>query len=368
MNISLQIQNLEEENTSLNNEEYRQKKIRLKSYPQAVFVQIDGPCNHNCLFCSRPEIYNHFDLDDFRSEFEDLLFPVFQRVNRINITGSGELLFLPEAKRNLSYFNQFKQAEKMFATNGSSLTPKMVDYIIESENRYLIHVSLHASNPQLHSVMTANKTYDIIFENIKYLSKAKEQSDKLQVNFIFVATTRNISDLLNFIRFAYEFNADGVVVYYHYIYRMDQKEISCYFNQEQTNNMISLADKKVDRLAKKYGKRLKLVLPPMFGREYKYSDTLCNEAWNQVMINSNGDIISCDVAGDSFENISGKKDFMEVWNGKYYTELRKNLVENRYDCASFCFRANPNTVNKFKSHVISRGKTKQQLAEFLKGT
>ena len=78
-------------NTELNNLEYEQRKIHLDSYPQAIFIQVDAPCNHNCLFCSRPEIYRYFDLDEFRKDFEDLLMPVFLRVNRINLTGSGEL-------------------------------------------------------------------------------------------------------------------------------------------------------------------------------------------------------------------------------------------------------------------------------------
>ena len=86
------------------------------------------------------------------------------------------------------------------------------------------------------------------------------------------------------------------------------------------------------------------------------------------MINSSGDIISCDVAGDSNENVGDKKDFMEIWNGDYYTGLRKDLVEGRFDCASFCFRADPGRVNEFKAHVITRGKTEEEVREFLKDT
>lgn len=84
------------------------------------------------------------------------------------------------------------------------------------------------------------------------------------------------------------------------------------------------------------------------------------------MVNIKGDIISCDVSGDSYENLKGKKSFMDVWNGPYYTELRKKLVEKKFDCASFCWRANPNTVNDFKSHVITRGKTDKELKEFFR--
>lgn len=85
------------------------------------------------------------------------------------------------------------------------------------------------------------------------------------------------------------------------------------------------------------------------------------------MINSNGDIISCDVSGDSYENIKNKR-FMDVWNGKYYTNLRRNLVSKKNDCARYCLRANPQAVNDFRTHLITRGKSEEEIKEFLKGT
>jgi len=353
------------ENTKLNEQEYKERKIFLKSYPQAIFVQMDAPCNHNCIFCSRPDTYKWFDLDEFRKEFEELLFPVFVRVNRINLTGSGELLFLPEAKKNLEYFNQFKYAEKMFATNGSSLTPKMIDFILKSNNKYVIHVSLHSSNSDLHRIMTKNDiTFPSILYNLDYIKKVK--NSKLTLNLIFVATTKNIKDLPDFIEFAYEKGADSVIAYYNYVYGMDQKYLSCYFEKELTNEMLHKAREKLNQLNKD-GRKMNLFLPPEFNKEYEIN-YLCKEAWSNIMINSEGAIISCDVSGDSYENVKGKKDFFEVWNGKYYTNLRKSLIERKNDCAKYCFRANPSAVNDFMSHIITRGKSKEEIIEFLRDT
>jgi len=356
---------MERDNAELNRQEYKNKKIELDSYPQAIFVQIDAPCNHDCLFCSRPEVYPWFDLDEFRKNFEEILYPVFIRANRINLTGSGELLFLPEAKRNLSYFNQFVQSEKMFATNGSSLTPKMVDFILENNNRYTIHVSVHSSNPELHRIMTKNeKTFSNIVYNIEYLRKNK--TSNITLNLIFVATTKNIKDLPDFVEFAYEKGADSVIVYYNYVYRMDQKYLSCYFEKDLTNEMLNRARERLEELNKN-GHKMNLILPAEFNKECELN-YLCIEAWSNIMINSEGAIISCDVSGDSYENIKGKKDFFDVWNGKYYTNLRKSLVEKRNDCAKYCFRANPSSVNNYLSHLITRGKSEQDIKEFLKGT
>lgn len=347
-------------NSALNEKEYQERKITLSSYPQAIFVQMDAPCNHDCIFCSRPEAYAHFDLDEFREDFEELLTPVFERVNRINLTGSGEQLFLPEAKRNLIYFNNFSQAEKMFATNGSSLTPKMTDFILNSQNRYLIHVSLHSASEGVHETMVKAKTHQVVMENLKYANSVRPENGPLKINLIFVATTENIRELPQFVRMAKELGADGVVVYYNYVYRMDQKPVSCYFAQKETDEMIESAREEGERLG------INVSLPPLFGEEHGKDTSLCNEAWSQVMVNTHGDIISCDVAGDSNENLKGKNSFMDVWNGEYYTNLRKNLLEKKFDCASFCWRANPNVAKELRAHIITRGRSQEEIEEFLK--
>lgn len=350
-----------EENTRLNQKEYEENKIVLQSYPRAIFIQLDAPCNQDCLFCSRPEVYSHFDLDEYKASFEDKLKPVLERVERINLTGSGELLFLPEAKKILNYFNQFQYAEKMFATNGSSLTPKMIDYIAESGNKYVIHVSLHSHNKDVHTRMTASKHFEVVYSNICHLREVRKKSDNIQLNLIYLLTTKNIDEFPEFINFASDFNPNAIIAYYNYVYRPDQKKLSCYFVKEKTNKILDTAIKLSQE------KNIKVVLPPKFGENTSLNEQVCNEAWSQVMVNPREDIITCDVAGDSHETLRGKE-FMDVWNGEYYTKIRKLLVSKKNDCAKYCFRANPNAVNDFRSHIITRGKNQKEIDEFLEGT
>lgn len=357
---------LSRRNALLNAQEYKDRKIVLKSYPPSVFIQLDAPCNQDCLFCSRPESYAHFDFDEYRRKFEGTLKPALQQAERLFLTGSGELLMLPVARDILRYFNQFSHAEKMFATNGSSLTPKWVDFIGASNNRYTIHVSLHAMEKDLHRKMTSSDTFETVRCNLLYIRDVKSSLRNVVINYVFVATTENIRHLPEFIQRAAENNADGVIVYYNYVYRLDQKKLNCFFMQKETNAMIDLASACADRLAREHGSRMRVRLPHKFGQEHYPPPQPCNEAWTQIMINTAGDIISCDVAGDSYENISGKK-FEEVWNGNYYTTLRKKLIGCDTACSRTCFRANPASVNDFMSHFITRGKTKEDIAQFMEG-
>jgi MoaA/NifB/PqqE/SkfB family radical SAM enzyme len=357
---------LPEENARLNEEEHRERRIVLESYPRSLFIQLDAPCNQDCLFCSRPSVYRHFDLDEYRRRFEDKLSPAIERAERLNLTGSGELLTLPGAKGILDYFNRFRHTEKMFATNGSSLTPKMVDVIAQSGNQYTIHISLHASTRDYHRVMANADTYDAVMGNLDYIRRAKQAMPKVRINFVFLATTKNIDNLADFISFAADYGADGVVVYYNYVYRLDQKFIHCYFEREKTNRMIDTARERAEYLAGQ-GRRLTVCLPPKFGQEsYPAPDGMCGEPWSQVMVNPEGDIISCDVAGDSRENLLDKS-FMDVWNGPYYRRIREFLASGTHACSQYCFRAHPAAVNDFRSHIITRGKSQADIDKFMEG-
>ncbi len=350
-----------EENARLNERECRERAITLSSYPRSLFLQLDAPCNQNCLFCSRPASYAHFDLETYRARFEEKLAVALDRAERLHLTGSGELLILPEAAKILRYFNRFRGAEKMFATNGSSLTPKMVDLIAGSENRYTVHVSLHSSDPALHRLMTGSDTYGIVRANLDYLASVRDAAKNLSVNFVFLATTKNVKRLLDFIAFAAERRADAVIVYYNYVYRLDQKELSCYFAQDETNDVLDLARAYAARFS---GTGFRVVLPPKFRQPAYAAGGLCGEAWSQMMINPDGDIISCDVAGDSRESLRDNT-FDEVWNGAYYTALRRILKDGRNACSTHCFRANPAAVNDFRSHIITRGKSAEEVGRLM---
>ncbi|MEM2174867.1 MAG: radical SAM protein [Candidatus Micrarchaeia archaeon] len=350
-----------EENKKLNDLEYQNKEIYLKSYPLTLFVQLDAPCTQNCIFCSREKYYRYFDFDEFREKFEPKLYEALIRAERINLTGSGELLLLPRIKEILGYFNQF-EAEKMFATNGSTLSAWIFDFLIESNNKYIIHISLHSCDRKTHTLVAGIDNFDVILHNLDYIRNVKEFAKNITINFIFVLTNKNIVYLPDFIKFAKEYKADAVIAYYNYIYTLSQKEISCFFCKELTNEKFEEAS----RIAKEVG--IKLFLPPKFNqvRQENYNDRICREAWSNLMINFKGDIICCDAARDSYENIL-EKNFMDVWNGKYFIELRKSLINKTNSCFELCFRANPSSVDKFLSHLITRGKSKQDIEKFLEG-
>ncbi len=344
------LQHQKRDNSLLNDKEFESRKMILESTPKVFFLQAAGPCNSYCVFCSRGIDYELFDLATHRNCFEKKLNYFLQRAEQIILTGSGEFLLLPEAEKILDYFdNNFPQADKVFSTNGSSLVPEICERILASKSKYTIHISLHASNSRLHKVLTRTDNFQKIIGHLNYLLRLRGNSGKLNLHLIFVATTLNIEDLPDFVRLAAQLGVDRVICYYNYIYIPTQKYLSCFFKQKITNQMLDEADKIARNL------NVRIDLPPKFGLSTYPVTTICREPWSQIMLNAKSHVIPCDASEDANESLDGKE-FMDVWNGPYYQNLRKNLIAGNCSCFKHCFRANPASVNDFRSHVIHRGR------------
>lgn len=340
-------------NSSLNDEEYNSRKIILESSPKTIFIQAGGSCNSNCAFCSRGfDYYEIFNLDIHQRRFEEKLYPFISKAEELIFTGSGEFLLLPEAVEILNFFDgRFPYTKKIFSTNGSTLIPQICEKIVSGQSKYTIHISLHASNSRLHKVLTRTDNFYKIIGQVKYLLNLRKDKSKPEVRLIFVATTLNIEDLPNFIRLAYQLGVDKVICYYNYIYIPTQKYLSCFFRQEMANRMLDEAE----RMAKDLN--MEIELPPRFGLKDYPKRGVCREPWSQIMLDSQGHVLPCDAAEDCDVVLDASKEFMDdVWNSTYYQNLRKNLINRTsMNCFQHCFRANPESVNDFKSHVIHRG-------------
>lgn len=338
-------------NSQLNNEEFDKRRIILKSSPKTIFIQAAGPCNSSCVFCSRGKEYEIFDLAAHRRYFEKTLYPFIARAETLVLTGSGEFLLLPQAAEILDFFeNNFEHIEKFFSTNGSSLLPWVCEKLVRGKSKYTIHVSLHASNPALHKTITRTDNFHKILEQIKYLIKLRGNGFSPRVNLIFVATTLNIDDLPDFVRLAADLSTDKVVCYYNYIYIPAQKYLSCFFRQDLTNRMLDEAKEAAEKL------NMAIDLPPKFGQRDYPKPGLCREPFSQIMFDSKGRALPCDASEDCSDILSDTKGFMEIWNSPYCQKLRKDLIEGNCSCFKHCLRANPASVNDFRSHVIHRGR------------
>jgi anaerobic magnesium-protoporphyrin IX monomethyl ester cyclase len=347
-------------NSLLNDAEFKENKVTLASSPKRFFLQFAGPCNSSCVFCSRGSNYEHFNLSAFKEKIEAKIALQLALAEQFIFTGSGEYLRLPDWSGILNYFEKrYPYIEKMFSTNGSSLRPEVVDLITSHKSRYLIHVSLHASNAKLHKTIVRMDNFENILEQIKYLVECRKKNDNVKVNLFFVATLLNIDDLPDFVDLAKKLGVDKVIVNYNYIYVPAQKYLSCYFKQGLTNQMLEEARQRAHEVG------IDISLPAGFGMNNYPRSGVCRELWTQIMLNEKGHILPCDASHDCNLKLEDSRYFDSIWNSEYYVRIRQELIESgNADCYRYCHRANPAAVNLFSSHVIHRGRQGEKIDEF----
>lgn len=379
-----------EKNRSLNDSEYASRKSTLLSFPTTIAVQVNGPCNQNCVFCARPPTYRHFDLDRFRERHEKHLMPALQHAQQIHLYGFGELLLLPRAREVIAYFSQFSHAEKRIYTNGTALSPKMIDCLIDSNSHYTLRVSLHGGTQHFHRLMTSSEFgFAVVDRNLKYLNEAKSRfNGRLNVQFLYMLTTANSDHLHDFFPYVQKYGADSVHITYPVITKHRHKEISCFFDQGRTNECLDKIRTDSTRL------KMRVTLPSRFdpvgtsvlqriqgavrermrgfrwrmnlhGRIVDYPrPRICDRPWTRCIVNDDGYVSPCESIESSGVSIA-EHSFLDVWNGQYYSRLRREMPEGKATCSRWCQRVNPASVNDLRSHVCARGKSDTEMQELL---
>ena len=346
----------QKKNVDLNNREFEERRLILSSTPKRLFIQINTICNADCVFCSKGYDYPTFDLETYLKTFGTRLEPILSRAQEMILTGSGEFLGLPDAERILQYFNsKFPHVSKYIATNASHARPRVWELIANSQSRYTLQLSLHSTDEESHRLMMRYGAYGQVQDNIRYLAAQRKKTGNPRINLMFIMTTLNVEKLPDFIRFAAELGVDKVMAGYFQIYESQQKYLSLYFKQDLANRVIDEAR----RVAAETG--VEVALPPKFGEPpgtYQ-RPACCPEPWTQVMVNADAATLPCDVYG-KFDESLARKDFMEIWNGRTYREIRKALRANT-GCINTCPRQNQSAVNSWPTHVIGRHKDEKQI-------
>ena len=351
------------QNTRDNAHECQQNRSLLGTYPRRVFLQMDGPCNADCVFCSRDHEYENFSLDKYLGALHGRLRPLLRGAEEVLFTGSGEFLMLPEAVRIIEFFNKYyPHLDKQLATNASHQNRKLWELICAPEGRYTVQVSLHSATPAVHKEMTRLPSFENVMANLEFLAERKRATGHPRIHLMFVMTTGNIQDLPAFVRLGARLGADKLIANHAYIYRPDQQKYSLHGSAESDKWLAEAYEE-----AAKLG--MKVSFPPLFRpstttqSEQQAPQTqqtpktpppeiCCHEAWTQLMVNPRGDTLPCDIYGEFSKNIL-KLDFWEIWNGPEYRAIRSS-IRNKQGCLARCPRHNPDSLKQSENLQIHR--------------
>lgn len=352
-------------NSQLNDSEYESGKVKVQSSPKNIIIQVNSPCSAKCVFCPGNKNGREYNFDNFYQKLEGKLSQYISQAEKITFETCASFSGSSEIERMIRWHINcielsFPEIEKIYFTNGFDLTPEVCDFIVHPGGilsrkytvRNTVNILLNASNENTYKILTRTDNFLKVLNQIGHLINLKKDKANPKVYLTFLMNTLNIEDMPDFVRLASDIGVDKAVCSYNYIFSETQKYLSCFFKQEMTNEFI---DKTKDLAGKL---KMDVSLPPKFS-QHDYPQTgFCRRAWDQIVTNAKGDILTCDRSEECNENLLDK-DLMDIWNGPYYQNLRKNFLGGNCECFKYCFRENPEAVNDFRSHVVlpQRNKT-----------
>lgn len=179
-----------------------------KSFPKMVCLGPDWECNANCIMC-RGELcrLSNDELKKFNDRIDKIYMPILKDAEVLTLSTTGD----PFASRST----------RLLMTTASSRYPNLKFSLITNgilcdeyncretgilDRMSNVMVSVHGSNEETYNKIVKNGNFQKVSENIKWLSKLKEEHKIDGLYLAFVVSAKNYDDIPNFIEFAKQNN------------------------------------------------------------------------------------------------------------------------------------------------------------------
>lgn len=317
--------------------------------PFYATVIVESRCCQRCKFClwhsrdtPRPYWPLHLKFEEFK-HIADIL--AENNLAHIHFCGTGEPLFNEDLFRMIEYAHKKKMTTSMMS-NCSAVMTQYIDKIASSDIIRLF-TNIDSGFPEQFEEIKEHAKWNVVINNIKKLSEARERAKKkFKIGIYCLAMRSNYKSYKQLMKVAYDIGADEV--WFSYLQPFEEmNEIT------SSKNVIQKADKHIIREideAVKLGSKLGLkVFPPHFPPKTK-TRVNCDAMWWKIMINLPNDKIPkekwignvsthCFLAhvGEaySFGNILND-DFDKIWNGEKIQKLREQLLTDAPEVCKEC--------------------------------
>lgn len=299
-------------NRRLNEREYREKRVFLRSYPEMICIDPTNACNLRCPLCAT-------GTGQARDKKGLLKAATLQRVMdqlgpylyQVHFYNWGEPLLNPKLPDLIRYVKEHYPAKVYFSTNLNHLPPKLADRILLSGVDEITCAidGLTEATYQKYRIGGSLKT---ALDNLRLLLRRREElgmGKRPKVIFRFMIMRHNEHELEDARKMA--------------------KEMGASFRSKSVR--IDMADFNRGSYEEKRRQREEwLPQNPEHNRYEKHPERLtwgrtCQDLWKRVFITPNGAVHPCCNTfdpGDHFEGMFPEDFFHKVWNGAKYTLSR----------------------------------------------
>ncbi len=312
------------------------KKEKNTFLPMTADIEPTISCNLNCIMCHRKELVKDrgkmsMSLNDFK-----IILKKIPSLLKINLQGMGEPLLAKD------FFSMVREAKKRkilvtTVTNGIFLHRENAKKIIAS-GIDRVYVSIDSNDPVQYLKYRGKNSLELVKKNLIGLIKErnKQKTGRTLIGIWMLLFNDNVDQLLPLLSFVKKAGIDEITV---------QTEIK---DRGKDNWKKRINDLKIKNLseyegeikkAKKRAKELGVTLRFHRGLGYMKPDfdSLCQWPWKSLYISSDGSIVPCCIISDPKIAYMGnifQQSFEEIWNGRYYRNLRKGLLKNKIP--SYC--------------------------------
>jgi len=300
-----------------------------RPFPITIEIDLTNRCNHRCSFCYYAE---HIGLEADKPSLDtnilkDRLIEAKKLGTKaISFTGGGEPTIHKDYLELIKFTNEIG-LDVGTITNGSAITEKNVDTIIE--NLQWIRISMAGGDKESYSEVQGVDQFEKIVSNLKLLSKKKEEiNPNFNLGVRTLVTSQNLHSLENFARIIKNLNLD----YWQFAPDQFTDDKGRFWNDENTQKIFSnvtdiLAEKNIKLLTTTY----------MSSQEKLDYPTTCYAHFFMVAITAEGYLTFC-------KNVRSEEDFhigdinkntlTEIWNGDKTKDIEKWVRPN--NCGLFC--------------------------------
>ena len=319
-----------------------------------IVIETTRRCNLRCIHCAVSEenslgAYEAFDLPIHL--FRKLL-PMLQEFKPlVQLSGHGETFLHPNFMEMLEEVTR-AGCKVTFQTNGTILTPRIVDDIVRMGVESIV-ISIDGASPEVFEKIRRRASLNKIVDNIRLINETKKRlnQERPHLGVEFVAMRRNIHELPAVIQMAGELQVTNFQVAELVEYNMTRGE-------SLTNDPV-MAEwvLKAELEARKWGINLRLpanipgrqvvasgsagpALDEHFlckielanervnAETYKGFRKTCKEPWDRMFVQYTGEVRPCCVINESYGDLSSQT-FDEVWSGPKYVSLRESLLSDQ---------------------------------------
>jgi radical SAM protein with 4Fe4S-binding SPASM domain len=284
--------------------------------PFIVQFQTQSACNGRCIFCPYPELSGRLDQGKMDwSLFQKIADEIVQwkGIGSVMLMLQNEPFMDKDFSESINYFKRKKPEVKIATvTNGSILHASILEKVARSGLDELT-ISLDAFSKETYEVLHPGFSFEKLMEGIKRAMQQKPRG--LSIRLSFVSTNINYHELPDFIKFAKHIGA--------------QWRSIGFFNR--ADNLKAYERMRL-RAYQWHALKSKLT--------YKYFYRTCPFPFARMSVLFNGDVIIC--CHDWHRNVkignAGTQSLHEIWGGKKFNALRKDILNRQYQKISSCRR------------------------------